>query len=333
MKKKPLVVIPNWDGMPFILDCLAALGQQSEAHDVVVVDNGSKDDSVAQITQHYPGVIMIALPKNTGFAGGVNTGIRYGLEHEYDAVALLNNDAIPDKHWLKELVRTMESNPKAGIVTCKLLHTDGAYFDSTGDFYATCGIPFPRDRNQKDTGQRDQQESVFSATGGASLYRCAMFRQVGIFDEYFFAYYEDVDVSFRARLAGWDVIYQPASFCYHAISATSSRHGSFSRYHSIKNLPVLYYKNMPALLFWKYLPLFTYQLARQFASSTLKGLAWVHIKAVITSFRHLPTTLKDRRRIQKARVLSSAQVDALLVHTRPPRIPLRSSEPDTNTSQ
>lgn len=318
-----LVVIPNWDGLPFVLDCLAALTKQTEAHDVVVVDNGSTDDSVAQIKQQYPKTIIITLPKNTGFAGGVNTGIRYGLEKKYDYIALLNNDATPDKNWLKELVSVLNTHEKVGIATCKLLHADGTHFDSTGDFYSTRGIPFPRDRNLKDTGQRNVLEQVFSATGGASLYRATMLNEIGIFDEYFFAYFEDVDISFRANLAGWDVMYQPKSICYHAISATSSRHGSFSRYHSVKNLPVLYYKNMPAPLFWKYLPGFTYQLARQFASSTQKGLMGAHLKATAKTLQHLPVTLKDRRRIQKNRVLTSKQVEALLIRGLPPKIPPR----------
>jgi GT2 family glycosyltransferase len=226
----------------------------------------------------------------------------------------------------------MSEEERTGIVTCKLLHTDKKHFDSTGDFYTTRGLPFPRDRNQEDRGQRDREESVFSATGGASLYRCEMLRQIGIFDDYFFAYFEDVDISFRARLAGWHVIYQPKSVCYHAISATSSRLGSFSRYHSIKNLPVLYCKNMPAPLFWKYLPLFLYQLARQLAASTAKGLLFVHLRANASSLGHLPATLRDRRRIQKRRILSSREVDALLVHARPPRIPER-HEAETSSGQ
>ena len=320
---RTVVIIPNWDGLPFVLDCLKALQAQSQAHDVVVVDNGSVDGSATTIAGQFPAVHLIVLPHNTGFAGGVNTGLRYALQQGYDYAALLNNDATPDKNWLEQLVITMEASHKTGIVTCKLLHTDGTYFDSTGDFYSTRGIAFPRDRNQLDTGQRDVEEPVFSATGGASLYRVAMLRQIGLFDEFFFAYFEDVDISFRAHLADWQVVYQPKAICYHAISATSSRHGSFSRYHSVKNLPVLYCKNMPAALFWKYLPLFTYQLSRQLAASTMKGLLGVHLKAVAASLWHLPTTLKDRRRIQKSRVLTARQVDALLVHDRPPRIPVR----------
>jgi len=323
MEKKPLVVIPNWDGLPFVLDCLEALTKQSLKHDVVIVDNGSIDDSLKAIGEKYPEAHIIALPKNTGFAGGVNTGIRYGLEQNYDAVALLNNDATPDKDWLKELVGTMESDDKIGIVTCKLLHTGGKHFDSTGDFYTTRGIAFPRDRNLEDTGQRNKQEDVFSATGGASLYRAEMLRKIGLFDEYFFAYFEDVDISFRARLAGWNVIYQPKSLCYHAISATSSRLGSFSRYHSVKNLPILYLKNLPAPLFWKYLPGFTYQMSRQLAASTLKGLLGTHLKANYATLKHLPNALADRRRIQKARTLTIAELDALLVHGLPPKIPPR----------
>ena len=323
MENNACVIIPNWDGLPFVLDCLGALERQTHRHDVVVVDNGSVDGSINAISKKFPEVHIIALPKNTGFTGGVNTGLRYALENKYEYAALLNNDALPDKDWLKQLVATMEEDPKNGITTCKLLHSDGTYFDSTGDFYTIHGIAFPRDRGVDDKGQRNKQEPVFSATGGASLYRCEMLKNIGIFDDYFFAYFEDVDISFRARLAGWNVIYNPKSICYHAISATSSRLGSFSRYHSVKNLPILYLKNMPALLFWKYLPLFSYRMLRQFAASTLKGLLIIHLKANLASLVHMPTALKDRHRIQKSRVLTSKQVDDLLVHSLPPRIPNR----------
>jgi len=325
MEKKIAVVIPNWNGMPFVLDCLAALKKQSQPHDVVMVDNGSVDDSLVQIRKHYPEVHIIEFDHNTGFTGGVNAGLQYALENKYEYAALLNNDATPEKNWLKYLVETMESDEVFGVVTCKLLHTDGKYFDSTGDFYTNRGIAFPRGRNIKDTGQYNKQEFVFSATGGASLYRCSMLQNIGLFDDYFFAYYEDVDLSFRAQLAGWRVVYQPKSVCYHATSSTSSRISWFGRYHSVKNIPVLYIKNMPALLFWKYLPLFLYQLCRQFAASIIKKQGVIHLKALWALTKHLPRAFQDRRFIQKTKKLTYKDVDTLLVHSKPPTIPISRS--------
>lgn len=317
------VIIPNWNGLPFVLDCLNALEKQSIVHDIVLVDNGSVDGSVEKIKRKYPNIHIIEFDHNTGFTGGVNAGLQFALDNGYEFAALLNNDATPAKEWLKELVTTIQSDNTFGVVTCKLLHTDGKYFDSTGDFYTNRGIAFPRGRNVADNGQYDNQEFVFSATGGASLYRCSMLHNIGLFDDYFFAYYEDVDISFRAQLAGWKVVYQPKSVCYHATSSTSSRISWFGRYHSVKNIPILYIKNMPALLFWKYLPFFIYQLCRQFAGSIVKKQGTIHLKALWALFKHLPRAFRDRHYIQKTKKLTAAELDALLVHGKPPTIPGR----------
>jgi GT2 family glycosyltransferase len=148
-----------------------------------------------------------------------------------------------------------------------------------------------------------------------------LLKDIGLFDDSFFAYYEDVDISFRARLAGWKIIYTPDSIAYHHISATSSRLGSFSRYHSIKNFHLLYLKNMPGLLFWKYLPLFMIQDFRLAASSTLRGGLAAYLKGLGKFILLLPTTLNARRRIQSSRKVSVKDIDGLLYESRPPRIP------------
>jgi GT2 family glycosyltransferase len=318
---KTAVVIPNWNGADMIAEALTSLERQTYKSEIVVVDNGSVDDSVKIITEQFPKVTLIKLAHNTGFDGGVNTGIKHALENNADAVALFNNDAIADAHWLENLVRAMEADEKRGIVTGKLLRTDKKYFDSTGDFYSVWGLPFPRGRNQADTGQYDKAEEVFSATGGATLYRAKLFQEIGIFDERFFAYIEDIDISFRARLSGWTVWYEPTAVAYHHISATSSKLGSFSRYHWAKNSLITYTKDMPGLLFWKYLPLFTLQTVRFGISSTLRGELWVYLRGTGAFLLLLSGVLKDRRHIQKHRKITTREVDALLYHGRPPRIP------------
>lgn len=314
------VVIPNWNGADLLADCLDSLKTQTQEHTVVVVDNGSVDNSIDLIEANYPEVTLLKNPKNLGFAGGVNTGIRYALENKADAVALFNNDAVADKNWLKNLVHAMgETN--AGIVTCKLMRSDKKYFDSTGDFYSVYGIGFPRGRNQEDSGQYDQAENVFGASGGASLYSAKMLKKIGLFDERFFAYFEDVDISFRAQLAGWKVFYEPSSIAYHHLSATSSKLGNFSRYHSIKNFLIIYVKNMPARLYWKYLPKYVYQFLRTTVRSVINFQLHIWLKALVVFLVYLPSILKDRFLIQRSRQLSAAEVDVLLYKKRPPVIP------------
>lgn len=319
--EKIYVVIPNWNGADLIAECLNSLKKQTQKHKVIVVDNGSIDESIEIIETKFPDVELIKLPKNTGFSGGVNTGIRQALANGAEAIALFNNDAVADSKWLESLVLAMESRKDTGVVTCKLLRNDKKHFDSTGDYYSVYGMPFPRARNQKDTGQYEKPEEVFGASGGASLYSAEMLKQIGIFDEKFFAYYEDVDISFRAQLAGWKVFYEPKAVVYHHVSATSSKLGDFTRYHATKNFFMLYLKNMPGWLFWKYLPLFILQSARLCASSILKGGAVPFFKGFGKALLNTPAVLKDRHAIQTSRKVSISYIDSLLYKSRPPRIP------------
>lgn len=160
------VVIPNWNGADFIMDCLGSLEKQSQKHAVVVVDNGSVDSSVALIEENYPDITLLKQSKNLGFAGGVNAGITYAINAGAKYIALFNNDAVADSNWLKHLAESADADPSVGIVTGKLLKSDRSTFDSTGEFYSVWGVPFPRDRNKTDKGQRDKAEYVFAATGG-----------------------------------------------------------------------------------------------------------------------------------------------------------------------
>lgn len=319
--EKIFVVIPNWNGADLITECLKSIEKQTLRAKIVVVDNGSVDESVSIIESGFPNAHLIKLAKNTGFAGGVNTGIRYALEQGADAVALFNNDAMANKNWLECLVKTMETQPKIGIVSCKQLRTDKKHIDSTGDFYSIWGMPFPRGRNHADAGQYDDKTTIFSAPAGATLYRVSMLDEIGLFDEAFFAYYEDVDISFRAQLAGWEIVYEPKAVVYHHVNTTSSKLGNFSRYHTTKNFHLTYLKNMPGWLFWKYLPLFVLQSFRLFAGSVVRGYFVTFVHGFWGAFRLIPYALKQRRIIQKSRKTTLGYIDSMLYKHRPPRIP------------
>lgn len=318
---KIFVVIPNWNGAEYLKKCLESLHEQSIKHITVVVDNGSTDNSVSLVSNNFKDTILLKNSKNLGFAGGVNTGIKFALENNATSIALLNNDAVADKNWLKNLFVTAKNNPTSGIISCKLLQSDKKHIDSTGDFYSVNGIPFPRGRNQIDKGQFDKDNTVFGASGGASLYRAKMLREIGLFDERFFAYYEDVDISFRAQLAGWKVVYEPEAVAYHHIGSTSSKMGDFTRYHSIKNFLILYTKDMPAILYWKYLPKFLYQFMRTTARSIVDRNSHVWLKSVAMFLLYLPSILSDRHKIQKNRKVSVEYIEDILHKARPPKTP------------
>jgi GT2 family glycosyltransferase len=322
--KHPFVVIPNWNGADLIRACLDSLAVQSQDHQVIVVDNGSTDGSPEIIAREYPDVQLIRLSRNYGFAGGVNRGIEAAMSDKAEYIALLNNDAVANENWLKYLVEAAEGHPEAGIVTAKILDQTGEYFDSTGDFYSIYGLPFPRGRGEKDLGQYDKPEEVFAASGGASLYNAAMLKQIGLFDEDFFAYYEDVDISFRAQLAGWRVRYEPRAVVHHHTSSTSSRMGkshgksntvtSFARYHTVKNFNYLYLKNMPGWLFLKYLPHYLLGYALMFAHDLVRANPWTFLRADWRAATTLLATWRKRRAIQRSRKASVRYIDSILYH-------------------
>jgi GT2 family glycosyltransferase len=315
------VVVPNWNGADLLGQALASLRAQSYPATVVVVDNGSHDGSVDLVRREHPDVLLVELPVNTGFAGGVNAGIALALERGAGAVAAFNNDAVADPDWLAHLVDVLEDDPATGIVTGRITRFDGTHLDSTGEFYSTCGQPFARGRNEPVDGRYETPEPVFGASGCASLYRTSMLREIGVFDERFFAYYEDVDLSFRAQLAGWRVAYQPAALVRHHVSATSGQLGSFTRYHARKNFLLLYLKNMPGPLFWRYLRHFAPEAARQAVVGVVRAGDAVYLRAVLRVLRDLPGVLRDRRRIQQGRRVSVEYVDRWLVKGRPPPVP------------
>lgn len=339
--KSPYIIIPNWNGKDLIRECLEALRTQTLAHRVIVVDNGSHDGSNNIVRDEFPEVQLLEFGDNAGFAGGVNRGIRPALQQGADYIVLLNNDAVADKHWLQRLVAEAETDDKIGLVAAKILTQDGKSIDSTGDFYSDWGFPYPRGRGEMDEGQYDAPEfrDIFSASGGASLYRAQMLKEIGLFDERFFAYFEDVDISFRAQLAGWKVRYAPGATVRHYIGGTSSRMensdakpeaseghqrpSAFARYHTVKNFSYLYTKNMPGWLYWKYLPKFWASEIMMLASDVKRGLLMSNLKANSVALWHLPGMVLARHEIQRGRRVPVRKIDQILVHELPPLQRLR----------
>lgn len=318
MKTKVAVVIPNWNAEEFIGACLDSLEKQSLKPHIVVVENGSVDKSKDIIKQHKA-VEMLEFKDNAGFAGGVNRGLRPNLD-KYDYIALFNNDAIADKNWLRNLVETAEEHRDAGIVTGKLMRSDKKHLDSTGDFYTMWGMPFPRGRNQLDQGQYDKPEYVFGASGGASLYRTKTLKEIGLFDEDFFAYFEDIDISMRAQIAGWKVYYTPKAEAYHYVGGTSSKMGDFARYHAIKNYYLTIKKNLPWQLGLIYSPFIILQSARLLLTSLIKNRNLVYFRSLGKVIELTPSTVKKRRQIQSNRKISIGQLNRLIKKQFPPVI-------------
>ena len=243
------IVVLNYKGIQDTIECVASLLNQTyKSYTIVIVENGSNDGSAEKLKElqkkHKDFIHVLYNEKNLGFDGGVNTGIRWGLEHAYDYIALFNNDATADKNWVTHLVASA-IDQGSGLTTGLLLLADGKKIDSTGDWFSKWGLSFPRNRGDS-TKKAPAAEYVFGATAGATLYSAAMLREIGIFDEDFFAYYEDADISFRAQLFGWTVYYEPKAVAYHKLSQTSKRMKSgFMIYQTFKNMPLVIVKNVP----------------------------------------------------------------------------------------
>jgi GT2 family glycosyltransferase len=315
---KTAIVVPNWNGKDSLSECLDSLLVQTQSAQIIVVDNGSLDGSADFVEKNYPKIILVRHTKNLGFTGGVNAGIKKAMEHDSKYVALLNNDAVADKNWLEHLVDFLDSNPKAGIATSKICDADNKQLDSTGEAYSIWGLPFPRGRGEGYSHKHDKDTWVFGASGGASIYRIKMLKQIGLFDDDFFAYYEDVDLSFRAQLAGWKVGYEPKALVYHKIGATSSKLKGFTTYQTMKNLPQVLLKNVPRGLFWRTELRFELAYWSFFFSALSRGQGWPALKGYLMALLMIPKKLWQRHKIQKSRSVSIDYIDSIMVHDLPP---------------
>ncbi len=316
---KVIVVVPNWNGRSGLKPCLDSLLAQTLKSHVIVVDNGSTDGSAAYVEENYPGIEIIRHDSNKGYAGGVNPGFRRAIEDGAGYAAPFNNDAVADKEWLKNLAGHLDAHPEVGIATCKLMSSDGRALDSTGDYYTSWGLPYPRGRGEPADDRYDQDTAVFGASGGASLYRVSMLKQIGLLDEDFFAYYEDVDLSWRAQLAGWKVSYVPASIAYHEISTTGKKIKGFFTYQTIKNYPYLLWKNVPARLLPVILPrFFIAYMAFLAKAAATPGRRWPALKGVVVGLCFLPKKLVQRHRIQSSRKVSTEYIRSIITWDLPP---------------
>jgi hypothetical protein len=316
MIKKIAVVIPNWDGEDMLAQCVDSLLAQTLPCTVIVVDNGSVDSSRDTMKSYGDKIICLYNQTNLGFTGGVNPGMQYAIDHDFDAVALLNNDAVADKDWLQNLAASMKGD--IGMVTCSLQSFDGKKIDSTGDQLTVWGLPYPRGRGKlvKDTDYT-QESLVFGASGGATLFSIDMLREIGLYDNDFFAYYEDTDLSFRAQLAGWKVLYQPKAKVFHMIGATSSRHKGFTVYQTFKNMPMVLTKNVPKGLRHIILPRFYLAYASFFISALGRGQGWVAFKGYCKFLSLYSTKLRQRRIIQAGKKVSNDHIFSILTHDLP----------------
>lgn len=308
------VVIPNWNGKRFLAGCLDSLSMQSYRDlEVIVVDNGSSDGSVELLTQQYPQVKIARFETNTGFSVAVNRGIR---ESAGEFIALINNDTVVDSDWLKYMVLAMREHSDIGSCGCKMLaYDDHSLLDGAGDGYRRGGLPGRIGHREKDTGQFDKPRYILGACGGAALYRREMFDEIGLFDEDYFAYLEDVDMGLRAQSAGYKCFYEPKAIIYHLGCGTtgSGYHPLVVKLSAQNNLNTIV-KNLPAPLLMKFLPQILYWQAYYLAVVIVRGgqlVPW--LQGTLKAVSMLPLMLKKRREIEIRRRVPLEYLERIIV--------------------
>ena len=226
------VVIPNWNGRHFLQTCLDSLLAQSYGDfEIIVVDNASSDGSQALIEGSYQQVKLINLPTNRGFTGACNIGMGTAAG---EIIALLNNDTEVEASWTEEIMDAFRRHPEIGMVASKMLLFDRRdHFHTAGDCFGVNGSAGNRGAWEQDQGQYQNEEYVFGACGGSAAYRKSMLEEIGLFDDDFFFLLEDVDLSWRAQLAGYKVLYVPTAVVYHHLSATGG--GVTASFHDGRN--------------------------------------------------------------------------------------------------
>jgi GT2 family glycosyltransferase len=243
MNNQVSVIIPNYNNVSLLKQLLTSLDKITTPFDIIIVDNNSQDDSVQFIKDNYPQIKLIVNDENKGFAVAVNQAI---MESNSPFLFLLNNDTVVCEDALDELLKTINLDSNIFSVSSKMIqYNNPQLIDDAGDEYTILSWSKKRGNNKDVSGYSTDCE-VFSACAGAALYRAEIFDEIGLFDEQFESYVEDMDLSFRARIHGYKSYYCANAKVYHHGSATTgSRYNPFKVKISARNNIYLIHKNMP----------------------------------------------------------------------------------------
>jgi GT2 family glycosyltransferase len=316
-------VVVNYNGLRYLDTCLEALlAQQLEGgFEVIVVDNGSGDGSVAHLRERWPAVRVLEPGANLGFAGGNNRGIAAASGRH---LVLINNDTRARPGYLAALVAAAESDDRIGAVTPKLVFMDRpVVIQNAGALLLSDGSGADRGSGEEDHGQYGRQEEVFGICGCGCLLSRRMLADVGAFDEDFWMYYEDTDLSWRMRMRGWHVLYEPAAVVEHVHAGTSVEWSPAFTFHVDRNRLFMIVKNAPAGFVFRSFAGFA-RLSVRAAARALLGRGGrapgrpgpggapsrsrIHLRVVGSLLRHLPVMWARRRRIRGRRLVTDAEL-------------------------
>ncbi|MFA4817323.1 MAG: glycosyltransferase family 2 protein [Parcubacteria group bacterium] len=328
--KETAVIIANWNGKEYLENCLSALRNQTyKDFKTMLVDNGSSDESVFFVEKNYPEVELIKLDKNTGFAYANNLGIQKALADESIRYLItLNNDTRADENYLEKLVECAKNHPEAGSIQSKVLNFfEKSIIDSTGILIYPDMSAINRGQKEKDERQFEKEEEIFGASASAALYAREMLEKVKLpgenyFDSDYFAYYEDVDLAWRLRLAGFSSFYCPKAVVYHVHSATGKNYSPFKSFHIhrnqyyniLKDLPFCFMLKALAFMPIRYCMLLASVLRRKGPAAKLtkntkeEGIVRIVLRSWKQIIKNLPMLMRKRKFIQKNKAVKNSEI-------------------------
>lgn len=289
------IVIPNYNGNKYLKECVESIYKQYKNNiELIIIDNASEDGNYKWL-KTYRGLVFIRLDQNYGFSKAVNEGIKLA-KGEY--VLLLNNDTVLEDNFLYELIEIMKQDNKIFAVSSKMIsYYNKNIIDDAGDEYNILGWTLKRG-DGKSVEYYSQSGEVFSVCAGAALYRKSIFEKIGYFDEHFFAYMEDVDISYRAHLYGYKTMYCADAKVYHIGSATSgSRYNSFKVKLAARNNIFVIYKNMPVWQIFINSPFLSIGFIIKYLFFLKKGLGDSYKEGIIEG-------IKNRHKLEKIQGVS-----------------------------
>jgi GT2 family glycosyltransferase len=286
----------------------SVLAQSRAPAEVIMVDNGSDDGSIAYLQAEYPQVRLIELGVNTGFAHAANRGLRAART---PLVALINTDVVLELDWLARMVAALSSDSGAASVACKMVQlADRRLIYDAGDVLRRDGACIQRGRRCRDDGSWDAPGEVFGACAGAALYRRDAVLEVGGFDERYFAYLEDVDLALALRRVGWRCLYEPAT-ALHAGEGSSHRLAGGHHFYVERNTVLLVAKTFPA----RWLPLVAYRQAASAWRAFREQRLGAHLRGLAAGARLVSDVLRERRARRPVR--DQVSIDEIV-----PRMPI-----------
>jgi GT2 family glycosyltransferase len=324
MNSAPLisVIIPNWNGKHFLIECLDSLKEQTfRDFETILVDNGSTDGSAEFAKDRYGEFIrIIRNKKNLGFTGGNNVGIE-AARGEY--IVLLNNDTWADPGWLEELAKATSSDRPIGMWASKVYsYYKRNQIEAVGELIYWDGLGRSKGQYELERGQYDEKEEIFFPPGCGGMYRKTVFEEIGVFDEDFFAYADDVEIGIRARLAGWKGLYVPRAVIYHKNSGTGGQYSPFKAFYVERNrfwITIKYFP-LPLLLLSPFFTIYRFIFqaygalthrgaAGQFTKNySLWRLLWILMKAYGSGLHGLPNMWRKRRIAKALRKISYGEI-------------------------